>query len=291
MNGGPSQVDTFDPKPSLDEVQRQADPARPPDRAEDRRRDGLAVQVQEVRPERHRGQRPLRQRRRVHRRHLRDPLDARRRPQSRAVVDADELRRGPPGPAEHGLVAALRPRARRTRTCPASSSSAPAGCRSPRPRTGSRPSCPGIYQGTYVNSQHTEIEKLIEHIKNTPDQARRPAAPARPPDAAQPRAPGAPPGRGPARGADPVVRAGLPDAVRGRRRLRRLQGARRTIRDLYGPGVQARQLLVARRLLERGVRYVQVYHGAGQPWDSHDDIEIEPQASWPTSATGRSPRS
>ncbi len=25
---------------------------------------------------------------------------------------------------------------------------------------------PGIYQGTYVNSQHTDIEKLIEHIKN-----------------------------------------------------------------------------------------------------------------------------
>src|SRR6185437_12952841 len=45
------------------------------------------------------------------------------------------------------------------------------------------------------------------------------------------------------------------------------------VKDLYGPGVQARQLLVARRLLERGVRYVQVYHGEGQPWDSHDDIE------------------
>src|SRR6266702_3991825 len=25
---------------------------------------------------------------------------------------------------------------------------------------------PGIYQGTYINTQHQEIEKLIEHIKN-----------------------------------------------------------------------------------------------------------------------------
>ncbi|NBR06257.1 MAG: DUF1501 domain-containing protein, partial [Planctomycetes bacterium] len=44
--------------------------------------------------------------------------------------------------------------------------------------------------------------------------------------------------------------------------------------EMYGPGVQARQILIARRLLERGVRFVQVWHGAGQPWDSHDDIEI-----------------
>jgi len=32
--------------------------------------------------------------------------------------------------------------------------------------------------------------------------------------------------------------------------------------------------LIARRLLEKGVRFVQVRHGAGQPWDNHDDIEI-----------------
>jgi uncharacterized protein (DUF1501 family) len=28
------------------------------------------------------------------------------------------------------------------------------------------------------------------------------------------------------------------------------------------------------RLAERGVRMVQVYHGNGQPWDNHDDIQI-----------------
>ena len=33
-----------------------------------------------------------------------------------------------------------------------------------------------------------------------------------------------------------------------------------------------RGCLMARRLLERGVRMVQIYYGNGQPWDSHDDI-------------------
>ena len=41
----------------------------------------------------------------------------------------------------------------------------------------------------------------------------------------------------------------------------------------YGPGHPARQMLIARRLVERGVRYVQLWHGQGQPWDNHDDIE------------------
>jgi len=47
----------------------------------------------------------------------------------------------------------------------------------------------------------------------------------------------------------------------------------KAILDLYGPGTQARQLLMARRLLERGVRFVQVWAGAGQPWDNHDKIQ------------------
>ncbi|MES2921060.1 MAG: DUF1501 domain-containing protein [Verrucomicrobiota bacterium] len=45
------------------------------------------------------------------------------------------------------------------------------------------------------------------------------------------------------------------------------------IREMYGPGSFARQCLMARRLLERGVRFIQLWHGNGQPWDSHDNIE------------------
>ena len=44
------------------------------------------------------------------------------------------------------------------------------------------------------------------------------------------------------------------------------------IRRLYGDTPQAKQMLIARRLVERGVRFVQVWHGTLQPWDSHDNI-------------------
>lgn len=44
------------------------------------------------------------------------------------------------------------------------------------------------------------------------------------------------------------------------------------ILDLYGDSPQNRQLLLARRLVERGVRFVQTWHGNMQPWDSHENI-------------------
>jgi hypothetical protein len=47
-----------------------------------------------------------------------------------------------------------------------------------------------------------------------------------------------------------------------------------SIRAEYGEGDFARGCLLARRLVEHGVRMVQVYYGNGQPWDNHDDIMI-----------------
>ncbi len=44
-------------------------------------------------------------------------------------------------------------------------------------------------------------------------------------------------------------------------------------REMYGDTLHGRQMLIARRLLEKGVRFVQVWHGAGQPWDSHSEVE------------------
>ncbi len=44
-------------------------------------------------------------------------------------------------------------------------------------------------------------------------------------------------------------------------------------RQRYGEGDFARGCLMALRLVERGVRVVQVYFGQSQPWDSHADIE------------------
>ena len=43
-----------------------------------------------------------------------------------------------------------------------------------------------------------------------------------------------------------------------------------------GPAVFGRQCLIARRLIERGVRFVQIYHGGGhqqQTWDAHHGVE------------------
>ena len=43
-------------------------------------------------------------------------------------------------------------------------------------------------------------------------------------------------------------------------------------RDMYGKGEFANACLTARRLVESGVRMVQVYYGNGQPWDDHENI-------------------
>jgi hypothetical protein len=43
-----------------------------------------------------------------------------------------------------------------------------------------------------------------------------------------------------------------------------------SMRELYGRSTQGNQMLIARRLIERGVRFVQVWAGG---WDHHQDIE------------------
>lgn len=47
------------------------------------------------------------------------------------------------------------------------------------------------------------------------------------------------------------------------------------VRQMYGDTPQAKQMLISRRLIERGVRFVQVWHGTLQPWDSHNNIESD----------------
>jgi len=51
---------------------------------------------------------------------------------------------------------------------------------------------------------------------------------------------------------------------------RRLYGIGQDATDVFG-----RQCLLARRLVERGVRFVQLYHTSGgfQPWDQHSDLK------------------
>jgi hypothetical protein len=133
---------------------------------------------------------------------------------------------------------------------------------------------PGAYQGTYVDTRNTDIRKLIEHIKNENlplAQQRRQLDLLRQLNERHEQR----------RQQDAALEARIQSFELAYRMQMDASDAfdvnrePAAIRDMYGPGVQGRQFLIARRLLERGVRFVQVWHGAGQPWDNHDDIEKE----------------
>lgn len=132
---------------------------------------------------------------------------------------------------------------------------------------------PGVYQGTYVDTQHSSIEKLIANVRNNrtslTDQ-RRQLELLRTLNAAHLQQ----------RFGDPQLESRIQSfelAFRMQTEAAEAFDVTREpkhVRERYGDGVQARQILIARRLIERGVRFVQVWHGEGQPWDNHDDIEV-----------------
>ena len=131
---------------------------------------------------------------------------------------------------------------------------------------------PGVYQGTFINSKHEDVDKLIENIRNTRVSTEE------------------------QRGQLDLLgrlnrlhQTQRADEGRLESRIQSFEQAFRmqmeatdafdlsrepkSVLDLYGPGVQARQLILARRLLERGVRMVQVWYGAGFPWDHHGELD------------------
>jgi len=131
---------------------------------------------------------------------------------------------------------------------------------------------PGVYQGTYVDSQHTDLKKLIENIRNDYESApaqQRQLDLLRRLNAAHQR--------------QHAHEAAIEARIQSFELAYRMQseaaeafditGEPQAIREMYGEGVHARQTLIARRLLERGVRFVQLWHGASQPWDNHNDIK------------------
>lgn len=132
---------------------------------------------------------------------------------------------------------------------------------------------PGIFQGTYINTAHSELDKLIENIRNP-----HLAAPEQRAQLDLLRALNERHAR--QRGRDAQLEARIQSFELAYRMQMDASDAfdisrePASIRALYGEGTQARQLLIARRLLERGVRFVQVWHGEGQPWDNHDDLEV-----------------
>jgi hypothetical protein len=130
---------------------------------------------------------------------------------------------------------------------------------------------PGTFQGTFIDTQHEELERLIENIRSphatVATQRRqldllrtlnREHRESRLDDRLDARI----------QSFELAFRMQI-DAAEAFDLAREPQH----IRDLYGEGVHARQTLIARRLLERGVRYVQLWHGGGQPWDNHEQIE------------------
>jgi hypothetical protein len=131
---------------------------------------------------------------------------------------------------------------------------------------------PGAYQGTYLDTQHVELEKLLANIKNNrlaPEQQRKQLDLVR--RLNQEHLAG--------RAGDAQLEARIESFELAYRMQSEAAEAfdlarePQSILDLYGSGVHGRQLLITRRLIERGVRFVQVWSGAGQPWDNHDNLE------------------
>ena len=133
---------------------------------------------------------------------------------------------------------------------------------------------PGVYQGNYVDSSKRNVDDLIENIRNRglsrPAQRRQLDLLAR--LNAEHKA---------ARAEDAALEARAQSFEMAYRMQLEATDAfdisrePEAIRAMYGDTTQGRQFLIARRLVERGVRFVQLWHGAGQPWDSHDDLEVQ----------------
>lgn len=130
---------------------------------------------------------------------------------------------------------------------------------------------PGVFQGTHINNKSIDPQQIIRDVKN---RYLSPAAQREQLDLLQAfnelhRQ---------ARGDDDQ----LDSRIASLEIAYRMQGeaqeafdlARETqaTRDRYGDGEFARACLLARRLVERGVRVVQLYYGNDQPWDDHKDI-------------------
>ncbi|HEV7402077.1 MAG TPA: DUF1501 domain-containing protein [Chthoniobacteraceae bacterium] len=129
---------------------------------------------------------------------------------------------------------------------------------------------PGAMQGTYVDSQHTAVDKLIENIRSphaSPETQRKQLDLLRTLNEAHRQ-----------ERLDPRLEARIESFELAFRMQTEAADAfdlsrePQLMRDLYGSGVHGRQTLIARRLIERGVRFVQLWHGGGQPWDNHDKI-------------------
>ncbi len=131
---------------------------------------------------------------------------------------------------------------------------------------------PSVYQGTYIDTSKKTVEELLDNIQNPhlDSSSQRTQL-----DFVQQLNANFT--------ASVAGDAGLEARIQSYEQAFRMQTAASEAFDLsrepeyihraYGSTPQARQILIARRLAERGVRFIQLWHGAWQPWDNHDKIE------------------
>ncbi len=131
---------------------------------------------------------------------------------------------------------------------------------------------PGAYQGALIDTSQTDPKKLIDHIQNphlTVDEQKRQFGLLRQLNSRHLEA----------RPNEAALEARIQSFELAYRMQTEATDAfdisrePKSIQEMYGNSPQNRQLLMARRLVERGVRCVQLWHGKGQPWDSHNNIK------------------
>ena len=130
---------------------------------------------------------------------------------------------------------------------------------------------PAVFQGTHVNNQSVDPKNVIRYLKNgslAPDEQRRQLDLLQQMNALHLAD----------RGPDSQLEARIQSLeIAYRMQLEALDvfdlgKEPQAIRDRYGKGEFADACLLARRLAERGVRVTQIYYGNNQPWDDHKDI-------------------
>lgn len=133
---------------------------------------------------------------------------------------------------------------------------------------------PGACQGSYLDSNQTDVDKLIANIRNTRlslDEQRRQLDLVKKLNEIH----------ATERRHSPLLEARIQSFELAYRMQTEaaeafdLNREPKHIRDLYGSGIHGRQLLITRRLIERGVRFIQIWSGAGQPWDNHDGLQAQ----------------
>jgi hypothetical protein len=272
MNGGPSQVDTFDPKPALIKYNGQVVPLNLPTE----RRTGAAlaspyqfkkygqsgIEVSEIFPNVAKHVDDMCIIRSMH-------ADVPNHEPSLMLMNCGESRQIRPSMGSWVLYGL----GTENQNLPGYIAMCPGGYPIQETQNWQSGFLPGVLAGTYIDPNQTDIEKLVENIKNryTLDSDQRSQLDLLQTLNREHQV---------KRAADPLLESRIQSFELAYRMQSEATDAFDVLREseqtreMYGPGNFARSCLIARRLAERGVRFIQLYHGEGQPWDSHDDLAV-----------------